>query len=140
MRRRAIRLNCLERHRPVNFPRRRWRNILFSDESRFSLHCADGRKPLYRWKGESYADTFAIEHDRFGGGSVMVLRSIAYNFKSPLIVINGTMNAVNWMECCSYCTTACVNVSARQRTTPCCSDLHRLSGSEQYSHHGLASL
>ena len=44
VRRRAIRLNWLERHQLVNFPKRPWRNILFSDESRFSLHRADGRK------------------------------------------------------------------------------------------------
>ena len=98
VRTRAIRLHWLERHRPVNFTRRRWRNILFSDESRFSLHRADGRKRVYRRKGERYADACVIEHDRFGGGSVMVSESIAYGFKSPLVVINGTMNAVKYRD------------------------------------------
>ena len=98
VRRRAIRLNWLERHRPVNFPRQQWRNLLFSDESRFSLHRADGRKRVYWRKGERYADACVIEHDRFGGGSVMVWGSIAYGFKSPLVVINGTMNAVKYRD------------------------------------------
>ena len=39
-----------------------------------------------------------IEHDRFGSGLVIVWGSIAYGFKSPLVVINGTMNAVKYRD------------------------------------------
>ena len=64
----------------------------------FSLHRADGRKRVYRRKGERYADADVIEHDRFGGGSVMVWGSIAYGFKPPLVVINETMSAVKYRD------------------------------------------
>ena len=47
---------------------------------------------------ERYADACVIEHDRFGGESVMVWGSIAYGFKSPLVVINGIMNAVKYRD------------------------------------------
>lgn len=97
-RRRAIRLNWLERHRPINFPRRRWCSVLFSDESRFSLHRADGRQRVYRRRGERYADACIIERDRFGGGSVMVWGSIAHGYKSPLVVVDGTMTAVKYRD------------------------------------------
>ncbi len=50
-RRRDIRVAWLHRHRPNVYGVRRWRNVLFSDESRFTLFRADGRKRVYRRKG-----------------------------------------------------------------------------------------
>ena len=35
-----------------------------------------------------------METDRFGGGSVMVWGSIDYGLKTPLIVVNGNLNAI----------------------------------------------
>ena len=64
--------------------------VLFSDESRFSLSRADGRQRVYRRRGERYVDTCLTERDRFGGGSIM------YNYKTPLIVIDGNLTAVKF--------------------------------------------
>lgn len=97
-RRRQVRLNWLQNHRPVYFPRRQWSTILFSDESRFSLFRADGRTRVYRRRRERYADACIIQRDRFGGGSVMVWGSIALNFKSPLIIIDGNLTAVKYRD------------------------------------------
>ena len=49
-----------------------WNSVLFSDESRFNLFNADGRVRVYRRRNERYADNCVIEHERYGGGSVMV--------------------------------------------------------------------
>ena len=66
----------------------------FSDESRFSLQRGDGRVSVYRRRNERYADCCVLERDRFGGmGSVMVWAAIAHGYRSPLVVIDGNLNA-----------------------------------------------
>ena len=56
-----------------------WRQILYTDESRFSLEYPDGRTRVFRRTGERYADACVVEADRFRGGSVMVWGGISYN-------------------------------------------------------------
>ena len=60
----------LTAHAPRLFPRRQWRP--FTDESRFTLYRADGRRRVYQRRGERFADACVVERDRFRGGSVMV--------------------------------------------------------------------
>ena len=84
----------LRRHSLRQFPMHRWRQVLFSDESRFSLYRADGRKRVYRRRGERFTDACVMENDRFGGGSVMVWGGIAHGLKTPLVVVNGNLNAI----------------------------------------------
>ena len=74
-----------------------WRNILFSDESRFTLTRSDGRTRVYRRKNERYADACVEERDRFGGGgSVMVWAGIMYNYRTALVQIRGNLNAAKY--------------------------------------------
>ena len=54
------------------FPMYRWRQVLFSDESRFTLYRADGLKCVYLRRSERFTDACIMETDRFGGGSVML--------------------------------------------------------------------
>jgi hypothetical protein len=49
----------------------------------------DGRRRVYRRRGERFADACVLERDRFGGGSVMVWGGISHGLKSPLIVTAG---------------------------------------------------
>ena len=43
---------------------------------------------------ERYADCSFLERDRFGGGdSVMGWAAIAHGYRSPLVVIDGNLNA-----------------------------------------------
>ena len=37
-----------------------------------------------------------METDRFGGGSVMMWGCIAHGLKTPLIVVNGNLNAIQY--------------------------------------------
>lgn len=75
-----------------------WRNIIFSDESRFSLRFSDGRMRVYRRRGERYADSCVQEIDRFGGGSVMVWGGICHNGRTELKIIDGNLNAVKYRD------------------------------------------
>ena len=77
---------------------RRWRRVMFTDESRFSLYRSDGRKGVYRRRGERFADACVVERDRFGGASVMVWGGISHGVKSPLVVLNQNLNAVRYRD------------------------------------------
>ena len=89
--RRLRRLAWWTAHAPRLFPMRQWRRVLFTDESRFTLYRADGRRRVYRRRGERFADACVVERDRFGGGSVMVWGRIAHGIKSQLIIVAGNM-------------------------------------------------
>jgi len=85
--------------RHKNWTRQRWRTIHFTDESRFVLSRADGRVRLYGRRNERYADCCVLQRDRFGGGgSVMVLGGTAYGYRTPLVVIDGNLNAQKYRE------------------------------------------
>ena len=97
-RRRQVRLDWMRRHGPNRFGMRRWRRVMFTDESRFSLYRSDGRKRVYRRRGERFADACVVERDRFGGASVMVWGGISHGVKSPLVVLNQNLNAVRYRD------------------------------------------
>ena len=57
-----------------------------------------------------------MENDGFGGSSVMVWSGIAYGLKTPLVVVNGDLNAIQYRDrilvsACSFC-------AATQSDTP----------------------
>ena len=72
--------------------------FFFTDESRFTLYRADGRRRVYRRRGERFADACVVGQDRFGGGSVMVWEGIAHGIKSQLIIVAGNMTAVRYRD------------------------------------------
>lgn len=85
-------------HSGRNWLNRHWRNIMFSDESRFLLQRRDGRQRVYRRRGERFADPCVLQVDRFGGGSVMVWGAIRHGWKSRLVFVDGRMNAVMYRD------------------------------------------
>ena len=88
----------LTAHAPRLFPMSQWRRVLFTDESRFTFYRADGRRRVYRRRGECFIDACVVERDRFGGGSVMVWGGIAHGIKSQLIIVAGNMTAVRYRD------------------------------------------
>ena len=92
----------LMQHHHLNWTRvlthwiwRHWSNILFLDESRFSLQRGDGRVRVYRRRNERVADCRVLEWDLFGGGgvSIMVWAAIAHGYHSPPVITDGNLNA-----------------------------------------------
>ena len=78
-----------------------WQSVLFTDESRFSLYIgenSDDRIRVYRRKGERDTDACVIERDRYGGGSVMVWGGIVLGHKTPLIIMQGSVNAIRYRD------------------------------------------
>ena len=93
--RRQIRLNWLTQHRPNLFLLRLWRNVIFSDESRFLLYRADGRRRVYRLDEERFRDNCV---DRFRGGGLMVWAGIAYGHRTPMVFIDGRLTAQRYVD------------------------------------------
>ena len=54
---------------------------------------------MYRRRNERYPDCCVLERDRFGGGdSVKVWTAIAHGFRSPLVNIDGNLNAERYRD------------------------------------------
>lgn len=82
----------------VTWTRQQWGRVLFSDESRFTLSFNDGRVRVWRRRGERYADATVREHNRYGGGSVMVWGGMSLGTRTPLLPVDGILNGVRYRD------------------------------------------
>ncbi|UYV70922.1 hypothetical protein LAZ67_8001110, partial [Cordylochernes scorpioides] len=79
---RRARLNwCLEHHA---WTHDQWANVLFSDESRFSLNTDSRRVFIWREHGTRYHPSNIREIDSFRGGSLLVWAGISSSRRTPL--------------------------------------------------------
>jgi len=79
----------------------RWNRVLFADESRFCVSVANGRRRVWRRRGERYADCCVLEHNRFGGANVMVWAGISGLHRTDLVIVDGTLTAGTLTPSCS---------------------------------------
>ncbi|GFS91038.1 transposable element Tcb2 transposase [Trichonephila clavipes] len=70
-----------------------WNHVVFSDESRFSLSSDDNCVRVWRLRGERLNPAFALQRHTAPTAGVMVWNVIAYNTRSPLVLIRGTMTS-----------------------------------------------
>ena len=83
----------------VTWTQNDWTPVLFTDESRFCVDFTDRRARVWRMPNERFAPVCVAEHDRFGGGSVMVWAGISAQGKTDLHVIdNGTLTALRYVN------------------------------------------
>ena len=83
----------------VSWTQNDWAPVLFTDESRFCVDFTDRRARVWRMPNERFAPVCVAEHDRFGGGSVMVWAGISAHGKIYLHVIdNGTLTALRYVN------------------------------------------
>ena len=75
-----------------------WRNVMFTDESRYRRFHPDGRMRVFRRKGERYENSNIQETEAFGGGSVMVWAGIAIGGRTELVLINGTLTSQRYVD------------------------------------------
>ncbi|GFX20701.1 transposable element Tcb2 transposase [Trichonephila clavipes] len=71
----------------VNWRRNEWSNVLFSDESRFSLH--PDNKHIFIWRDHGSRNNPAFVHEsvRFCGGGVLVYGGISIDGRTDLYII-----------------------------------------------------
>lgn len=82
----------------VTWTRQQWAQVLFTDESRFTLSFHDGRTRVWRRQGERFADATVQEHNRYGGGSVMVWGGMSRGTRTALLSIDGNLNGVRYRD------------------------------------------
>ncbi|GFU96627.1 transposable element Tcb2 transposase [Trichonephila clavipes] len=70
-----------------------WNQVVFSDLSRFNLSSEDNRVRVWRSRCERLNPVFALQRHTAPTAGVMVKWTIAYNTRSPLVLIHGTMTA-----------------------------------------------
>ncbi len=75
-----------------------WNEVAFSDESRFCVDSPDGRERVWRRTGERYADCCVRQANRWGGPSVMVWTAISGGYRTPLVVVDGNLNAQRYVD------------------------------------------
>lgn len=75
-----------------------WRQVLWSDESRFALDFHDGRVHVHRMPGERYSQCCIAEHDRYGGGSVMIWGAMWHGGRTAAVVIKGSLNSERYLN------------------------------------------
>ena len=106
-RRAAVRIPLTRAHRTnrlawarihVNWTRQQWARVIFSDESRFTLSFNDGRVRVWRRQGERFLDGAVREHNRYGGGSLMVWGGFSTHHRTPLHRVQGTLNGTRYRD------------------------------------------
>uniref|UniRef100_A0A3P9JG58 Transposase Tc1-like domain-containing protein n=1 Tax=Oryzias latipes TaxID=8090 RepID=A0A3P9JG58_ORYLA len=76
----------------------RWRGVLFTDESRFTLFRADGRQRVWRCVGERFSDVNVVDRVAHGGGGVMVWAGIGYGRRTQVHFIDGILNGQRYRD------------------------------------------
>lgn len=93
---RAARLAWARRH--LAWTRQQWSRVLFSDESRYTLSFNDGRVRVWRRPGERFIDATILEHNRHGGGSLMVWAGFSLHHRTPLHRVEGNITGIAYMN------------------------------------------
>ncbi|GFX21550.1 transposable element Tcb1 transposase [Trichonephila clavipes] len=75
-----------------------WQKVVFSDESRFVLGTDDNRVRVWRRPGERYNSPHTVLRHTARTAGVMVWGSIAYDSRSTLIVMRGTLTDQRYVD------------------------------------------
>lgn len=85
----------------VNWTPEQWRNVIWSDESKFNVQGSDGRVRVIRKEGERYHPDMVKKTVKFGNGSVMIWGCFWAGGLGPLVVMKGTINQEAYINCLS---------------------------------------
>ncbi|UYV69946.1 hypothetical protein LAZ67_7001291 [Cordylochernes scorpioides] len=75
-----------------------WHRVVFSDESRFFLSSDSCRVRVWRRRGERSNPAAIVERPTVRQRGIMVWGAIAYDSRSPLLRIQGTMTAQRYVD------------------------------------------
>jgi len=80
------------KHHKQNWTVEDWKNVAWSDESRFLLRLSDGRVRIWRKQNENMEPSCLVTTVQAGGGGVMVWRMFSWHTLGPL----GPMPQPTW--------------------------------------------
>ncbi|GFV36445.1 transposable element Tcb2 transposase [Trichonephila clavipes] len=75
-----------------------WQMVVFSDESRFVLGTDDNRVLVWRQPGERYNSPHTVLRRTARTAGIMVWRATAYDSRSTLIVMRGTLTGQRYVD------------------------------------------
>ncbi len=78
---------------PQNWTIEDWKNVAWSDESRFLLRYSDGRVRIWRKEHESMDPSCLVSTVQAGGGGVMVCGIFSWHTLGSLVLIEHHLNA-----------------------------------------------
>ncbi|GFU11813.1 transposable element Tcb2 transposase [Trichonephila clavipes] len=93
---RLLRLQCYQARSMWNVTD--WQKVVFSDESRFVLGTDDNRVRVWRHPGEWYNSPPTVLRHTARTAGVMVRGTIAYDSRSTLIVMRGTLTGQRYVD------------------------------------------
>jgi transposase len=88
-------------HQYVNWGDNEWKNVFFTDESRFNPRSPDGCEKVWRRPGERYSECCIFPRSGYNGGSIMIWAGISLEAHTDLVFIeNGAMTSHRYiLEC-----------------------------------------
>lgn len=75
-----------------------WKNVIFSDESKFNIFGSDGRKYVWRKPNTEFQARHVRPTVKHGGGSVLVWGCMSWNGTGNLTYIDNIMNAEKYVD------------------------------------------
>ncbi|CAB5376299.1 unnamed protein product [Rhizophagus irregularis] len=75
-----------------------WKQVVWSDESRFALFESDGRVRVWRRAGDAYNKDCIQPTVKFGGGSVMFWGCFGWHGVRPLVVVKGNIDSDKYVN------------------------------------------
>lgn len=76
------------RNKPATF----WRNVLWSDESKFNRFGSDGKRYVWRPPKQQLNPKYTVKTVKHGGGSIMVWAAFSWHGVGPIAKIDGRMD------------------------------------------------
>lgn len=82
----------------VSKPLEFWKNVIFSDESKFNIFGSDGKKTVWRKPNTSLQIKNLIPTIKHGGGHIMIWGCMSFNGVGEMTFIEGNMNAKQYID------------------------------------------
>jgi len=82
----------------LGFSDMHWKSIIFSDESAFEVFNSNNRQYVYRKNGTAFENKNLTPTVKFGGGKIMVWGCINFFGTGNLVIIDGTLNSVKYIN------------------------------------------
>lgn len=77
---------------------RYWKDVLFSDETKFELFNPTNKKKIWKKKGDSLDPKYIKHTVKYGGGNVMFWGCFSYEGVGNLVVIDGKMDKYQYVS------------------------------------------